>query len=39
MSRTIEFQIDVDTNLKSIEDLNKEIAKLEQEFETRFYWF
>ncbi len=34
MSRTIEFQIDVDTNLKSIEDLNKEIAKLEQEFET-----
>lgn len=33
MARTIEFQIDVDTNLKSVEDLKKEIASLEKEFE------
>ena len=34
MARKIEFEIDIDTNLKSVEDLKKEIKALEEEFET-----
>ena len=34
MARTIEFEINVDANYKSVEDLKKEIASLEKEFET-----
>ena len=34
MAKTIQFEIDIDTNLKSVEDLKKELKKLEEEFET-----
>jgi hypothetical protein len=34
MARTIEYEINIDTNLKSVEDLKKELGRLEAEFET-----